>query len=92
MVSPSGTSKVIIEAKGYFDNRTRHHTKAALEQGYLIGFVFSSESDVLGKPLYPGSNSTVAQWLSNQNIEWVCSPKDAPDLLARLLAKKGGAA
>jgi hypothetical protein len=54
--------------------------------------VFNSESDVLGKPLYPSSKSTVAHWLINQNIDWVCSPKEVPDLLARLLAKKGGVA
>jgi hypothetical protein len=92
MVSPRRASKVIIEAKGYFDNRTFNHTKAALAQGYMLGFVFNAEVDVLTKPLYKGAQITVAQWFTNQGIEWVCSPKQAPDLLARLLAKKGGAA
>lgn len=92
MVSPSSTSKIIIEAKGYFDTRTFNHTKAALAQGYTMGFVFSSEADVLTKPLYKDSQITVAQWFANQGIEWVTSPKEAPDLLARLLEKKGGAA
>lgn len=92
MVSPTSSSKVIVEAKGYFDSRTYHHTKAALSQGYLMGFVFNSERDVVGKPLYPRSNDTVAQWLNKQGIDWVCSPKEAPNLLARLLAKKGDAA
>lgn len=91
MVAPRHSSKIIIEAKGYFDNRTFHHTKAALSQGYILGFVFNSEVDVLSKPLFKDAQITVAQWFANQGIEWVCSPKDAPDLLGRLLAKKGAA-
>jgi len=92
MVSPSSKSKIIIEAKGYFDTRAFHHTKAALAQGYIMGFVFNCEADVLTKPLYKGAQITVAQWFARKGIEWVSSPKEAPDLLARLLEKKGGAA